>query len=209
MSKNLCGCGNVAKYIDHNKIMYCSEHKHDLVFVLPNTCLYEDCSNIPLFGISGHPTHCILHKDKDYVSNEMIYINDLNSDKSNSDKSNKKELKKMENKAKNICNFIGCKKRKSFGYSETLFCYEHKYYLMTNLTTKRCLMCSKYPVYGNEIPLYCKEHKEDGMKNVVHRLCECGKRANFNYFTEKYPMFCSKHKSEHMINFNRFKRINS
>ena len=45
MSKNICSCGNNAEYIDNNKILYCSEHKHELVFVLPNTCLYENCSN--------------------------------------------------------------------------------------------------------------------------------------------------------------------
>jgi len=210
MSKNLCNCGKAAHYIDHNKILYCSEHKHELVYILPNTCLYEKCENIPLYGISSHPTHCILHKDVDYTTNEILYRNTVyrNTVYRNTVYNNMGNIpKNIENKCKNICNFIGCKKRKSFGYSEPLFCYEHKYYLMTNLTTKRCLMCSRYPVYGNEIPLYCGIHKEDSMVNLVHRLCECGKRANFNYFTEPYPLFCSKHKKDHMINFNSFKRV--
>jgi hypothetical protein len=200
MSKNICSCGNNAEYIDNNKILYCSEHKHELVFVLPNTCLYENCSNIPLFGIDGFPTHCSEHKDIDYISND-IYCR-----KNNLYNKNLSE-KKIDIYCKNRCNYIGCKKRKSFGYSEPLFCFEHKYYLMTNMISKRCLMCSKYPIFGIDSPLYCREHKQDNMVNLIHKLCACGKRANYNYFTESYAAFCSKHKKENMINFNKFKRI--
>jgi len=105
-----------------------------------------------------------------------------------------------------LCEFLNCKKRADFGYSEkpVIFCNEHKTDNMKRRYYSKCFCGKKLPSfnYENLKAKYCLDCKLDGMICVSNKECYCKKTSpTFNYEGLK-AKYCSECKLDGMIDVN-------
>jgi hypothetical protein len=105
-----------------------------------------------------------------------------------------------------LCEFLNCKKRADFGYSEkpVIFCNEHKIDNMKRRYYSKCFCGKKLPSfnYKNLKAKYCLDCKLDGMICVSNKECYCKKTSpTFNYEGLK-AKYCSECKLDGMIDVN-------
>lgn len=111
---------------------------------------------------------------------------------------------------------VKCTKYSSYGPEgdKPLFCQPHSLLFddMVCLSThkkcaykddegNKCSAPANYNLPGSETGMFCGKHRraEDEYIRKCYR-CVCGKRASYNYLTEKIPLFCELHKKEFMWN---------
>ena len=97
-----------------------------------------------------------------------------------------------------------CKKRASFGKSETkiaLYCKRHSPPEYVDVKNKTCtyVNCSKQPVFGKsgtKIAVYCKRHAPAEYIDVRHKTCtyvNCLKIPTFGKLGMKIALYCKEH----------------